>query len=94
MDAAVYWYSIVHMGSIYLAMSQLEAAKRCFLRVLEWPRAWLTDCVNALHGLARYHKERKDWAKTIECCDEALTILPNVKKGILIDEMPPKGRGT
>lgn len=86
-DVKNWRYSIVHMGSIYLAMNQSEAAKRCFLRVLEWPRAWQTDRVNALHGLARYHKERKDWTKTIECSAKALQIFPHVKKGILIDEM-------
>jgi len=80
-------YTSVHMGSMYLAMGQSEAAKRCFLRVLEWPRAWQTDRVNALHGLARYHKERKDWVKTIQCSEKALHFFPHVKKGILIDEI-------
>lgn len=86
-DIANWRYSIITMGFIFLRSNQLEEAKRCFLRVLEWPHAGPTNRVNALHGLACFHKERKDWGKTIECSEAALELLPKVKKGILIDEM-------
>ena len=66
------WRQIVgNVGSIYLDSHQTEAAKRCYLRILNWPRVTKADRLGALQGMARYHKERKEWAKMVTCCQEA-----------------------
>lgn len=56
---------IVDEGQHLLDSHQLEAAKRCFLRVLAWPYPPSAfDRVNILGGMAYYHQERKDWVST------------------------------
>ena len=78
-----YWRQIFDaMGGIYLDTHQLEAAKRCFLRDLEWPGVSVVERMFALFGLARYHRERKDWGSLIECCNEALTLRRQVREHI------------
>lgn len=72
----IYWRQVVHkLGSIYLCSHNLEAAKRCLLRVLGWPRPAASDTMNALQDMARYHYERKEWKKMIECCEKALLLV-------------------
>ena len=70
------------MGGVYLDIHQLEAAKRCFLRVLEWPGVTVVERMLILFGLARYHRELKDWGSLIECCKEALTLRRQVRENI------------
>lgn len=38
--------------------------------------------MTALHGMARYHKERKDWVALIVCCEEGLRSLPEATGGL------------
>jgi len=33
----------------------------------------------ALHGMARYHQERREWVALTECCKQALPLLPEAK---------------
>lgn len=66
-----------------MSSHQLEAAKRCFLRVLAWPTQYTLSAVermNALEGMALYCKERAEWAKMMEHCKESLTLLPEAKE--------------
>jgi len=67
------------LGTVYLSVHQLESAKRCCLRTLAFPHQKARDSVMALHGMARYHQERREWAALTECCKEALTLYPEVK---------------
>jgi len=53
---------VAQLGYLHMDAHQLESAKRCFLRILSWPR--LSPPLNrmdALRGTARYRKVRKDW---------------------------------
>lgn len=76
------WRQVVHkLGSLHLVSHDLEAAKHCFQRVLNWPRPWAADSMNALQDMARYHNERKEWDKMITCCEEALGLIPKAKEG-------------
>ena len=68
-----------HSATVYLSVHQLESAKRCFFRVLAFPHQSAKDSVSALYGMARYHKERREWVELTECCKEALTLLPEAK---------------
>ena len=74
------WCSVVNnMGEIYLSTNQLEAAKRCFLKVLAWPRLSVEERLFALENMARHHKERKAWIQMVDCCEKALTLVPQAK---------------
>ena len=57
-----YWRELTcREGSLYGAAHQLESAKRCFMRLLAWPGLSPKERMSALHGMALYHKERKEW---------------------------------
>ena len=74
--------SLIHLGNLYLNSQQLESAKRCFLRLLDLPHQRARDRGGALQGLARYHKERKDWPAVIECCKQAFLLFSEAKEGL------------
>ena len=70
---------------------QLESAKRCFLRILSWPRlSPPVNCVDALRGMARYHKVRMDWVSVSKCSKEAITLLRETSQ---LDRMEPEFLG-
>ena len=72
------WENVVsELGLLYLNSSQLETAKRYLLRALAWPG--LTGCNRrfSLLGMAPYYNERKEWDKVVQCCEEALTTIPD-----------------
>jgi tetratricopeptide (TPR) repeat protein len=61
-ERAHHWEDqLVRLGDHYLEAAQLEAAKRCFLKLLSSPR-WSRPYFQqeALRGMARYHRERED----------------------------------
>ncbi len=64
------------MGLNYFASCQLEAAKRCFLRLLAWHRLSMDRRITALLYITRYHKERKEWVEVTNCSGEALALCP------------------
>ena len=67
-------------GDLLLSSGQLEAAKRCFLQILTWPRMQTPfHRMNALHSMTRYHRARNDWVKVVECSEEALSLVPEGK---------------
>jgi hypothetical protein len=75
------------MGETYLSIHQLEAAKQCFLRTLDWPwRLSVMDCMRARFNMATYHRMRKDWIKLREYCEGALALLPQIEKDLLNDQ--------
>lgn len=72
------WENVVsEMGIIYLNSNQLEPAKRCLLRALAWPSLTGVDRRFSQLGMACYHNERKEWDEVVECCEEALTTVPD-----------------
>lgn len=72
--------SVQQVGDVLLNSHQLEEARRCYMRLLDWPRKLSAFAsVNALHGMARYHKVRKEWVKVIEYSKEALRFIPDAK---------------
>ena len=95
---------LVEIGVLYLMLHQLEAAKSCFQRVLAKPGLTACDRMNALQGMARYHKERQDWVQVIELGKAALALVPRVKRWRPIgrwrsscsycSRRPPKSRET
>ena len=46
------------------------------------PHQKAEDRVRALHGLARYYKERKDWPALVECCKQALPLFTEATEGL------------
>jgi len=61
--------ALASLGFYCLESHQLEAAKRCLLRILNWPHPMTAgDRVDALQGMARYYKERKDWPNVFKYC--------------------------
>jgi len=36
--------------------------------------------ISALHGMAQYHKKRKDWVALTECCKQALALFPEANQ--------------
>lgn len=73
------WRQIFNaMGGVYLGAHQLESAKQCYIKVLAWPGISVVERMYAHFGLARYHKERKDWVSLIKSCEEALTLRRQV----------------
>ena len=70
--------AIRELGCLYLETHQLKAAKRYFLRSLFWPGLPVRARVDTLHGMARYHKERNEWVKMMQCLQEVRTLLPQV----------------
>lgn len=76
------------VANVFLDSHQLEEVRRCYMRLLDWPRKLAPAAhVNALHGMARYHKERKEWVEVIEFGEEALRFIPDAKKQIHVEEM-------
>ena len=71
--------AVSRLGLVYLVTHQLEAAKRCFLRILAWPCLTAAERVRALEGMARYHKDRQEWVTMTEWCEEALLLVPEAK---------------
>lgn len=71
--------AIRELGYLYLETQQLEDAKRFFLRVLFWPGLPIQTRLNALPGMARYHKERNEWINMMQCLEEVRTLLPQVQ---------------
>lgn len=81
-EANGFWSHLVHrLGFAYLTLHQLEAAKRCFLRILDWPRRISAAVrLDALRGMACYFYERKEWIQMASHCEGALKLLPEAKK--------------
>jgi len=78
------WKTLLgNMGDIYLACHQLESTQQCFLRLLARPRQPPGDRVEALHGMDRYYRRRKEWDSMTEYCEQALALLPDVEEGRL-----------
>lgn len=85
----MHWWknTVSELSLIYFASRQLEAAKQCSLRLLSWPHASAVEHFNGVLGMAKYHKERKEWARVTEYGQEALALLPEAKKLSSIDGM-------
>lgn len=74
------WAQLVcSLGIYYLPTHQIDAAKQCFLRVINWPRLRNSDRLESHRGMARCHKERNEWDKVIECSNAALSLLPAIR---------------
>lgn len=70
------WIEVVsYLGTNDLDSQQRESAKGCFLRLLTWPLGEDRDRVHALQRLATLYKQRMEWVKVIECCEQGLTIV-------------------
>jgi len=79
-DGNEIWIDVVFdLGFLYIHTHQLEAAKRYFSKVLALPGISSKDQLHALFGMARHHKERKEWVMMLRCLDEVLTLLPDAK---------------
>lgn len=72
---------VSEIGILYLNANQLESAKRFFLRALSFPDLGAEGRRYVLHGMARYHNERKEWDKVVECCEKALSLVPGPTVG-------------
>lgn len=87
----VHWNGVLGgIADIYLESNQLETAKQCYPSLLGHPRLTAIDRINALEGLALYHKERKEWVNVSKCCEEALTFLPKAKERITMGSTSTK----
>lgn len=77
------WIEVVgYLGMTYLDSQQRESSKACFLRLLTWPLGEDRDRVYALQRLATYYKQRTEWGKVIECCEQGLAIVSRKSKDI------------
>jgi tetratricopeptide (TPR) repeat protein len=82
------WKKVINdMGLTYLSMHQLEAAKRCFQRLLDWPGSPSAGdrVATLIRDVASYHRMRKDWVRLGECCEEALVLCPKAEEGCVND---------
>ena len=77
---ATWMDTLASLGNLYLIVHQLEAAKQCFLRMLDCLNLTPAGRVNALQCMARYHKAREEWGEVIEYCEEGLKVLPKSKE--------------
>lgn len=78
--AEIWWEIVCHEGFLCLQLQQLEAAKRCFLRVMAWPGVSSLERMKAIQGMANYHKERKEWDKTAEFCEKAIPLFEGLER--------------
>lgn len=81
------WRETVLQEGLITLDTHLEGARRCFLRVMAWPRPpSFVDSVNILGGMGYYHLERKGCANSIKLCEETLILLPEARKEIPMRE--------
>lgn len=59
-DYIVWRGAVGQMGGVALDAHNLVLAKRCFLRMLAWPRSGVMERLQGLQFMARYHRECKD----------------------------------
>jgi hypothetical protein len=72
---------IAEEGFIHTVSHQLEPAKCCFQRILNWP--CLLDplsCMDGLFGMAQYHQARKEWVNVIQYSQRGLSLLSGFKE--------------
>lgn len=72
---------LIQWGLANLSTAQLEAAKRCFQRVLQPPGPVMAYLVNAQLGMARYHRERKEWTHIIQYSEHSPHIPGTRRRG-------------
>jgi len=71
----------------YFSAHQLETAKRYFLRALAMPELDAIGRVTVIQGMARYHKERKEWVEMTMCLQVYLHPLLESSKRDVKDEV-------